>query len=159
MAQIYALPGTESGPAREPAEGSIEGEMPVLIPPGKYQMRCTGWETRMLYGRQPKVVLRLEVCDFGPYFGLKLARWYNAHKLKEPPRRKGKFVAGWSSDLVREYAGIIDEPNRNDRIALSRLRDILLVGHVVTVTRDRCQRRLPAAVQYSVVNYLEKAIV
>ncbi|UHQ19516.1 hypothetical protein LVB87_15215 [Lysobacter sp. KIS68-7] len=139
-------------------EGVVD-DMPPLIPPGKYQMRCTGWETRLMFGKQAKVGVHLEVCAYGPFFGTKFTRWYNARELKGRPGRNGKFKAGWSGDLVREYAAIVDMPERSDRIALTRLREVLLIGHVATVTHDRRQRALPPALHYSSVNCLEKAIV
>jgi hypothetical protein len=135
-------------------EGTIDGEPPALIPPGTYQLRLEHWATRMLFGRQPKVVLLLSICDFGPLFGTKLERWYNASRLNGPPKACGKFAAGWSSDLVREYASIIGMPPRRDRLSLCKYRDLMLTGHVATVTADRKQRRLPPPLQYSIVRQL-----
>jgi hypothetical protein len=140
-------------------EGVIDGGTPPLIVPGKYQMRFKDWETRILFGRQAKVGVLLEVCEYGPHFGMRFVRWYNARELKGRPGRNGRFVAGWSSDLVREYTSIVDLPTRSDRVALSRLRNFLLLGQVVTVTKDRRQRALPLALHYSTVNFLEAAIL
>jgi hypothetical protein len=102
-------------------------------------------------------VLRLSVCDHGPHFEKILERWYNVHSLIGAPRPQGMFVAGWSSDLFREYLVVAGKPKRRDRLSLSKLMGELLLGEVHTVTTDRCQRKLHQVQQYSVVRRLALA--
>jgi len=139
-------------------ECPIEGGLRPLIPPGTYELRAVRWATRMLFNRQPKVVLTLKVCTFGEFFGTELERWYNVRSLKGPPRRSGLFSAGRSGDLLREYVEITGMPiRRRDRIAFSHYRGLLLEGEVETVKCDRLQRPLHPELRYSVVRSLSAA--
>lgn len=131
--------------------GEVDGGLPALVPPGEYRLRFETWSTVMLFGRQPKVVLKFRICDLGPHFELGLTRWYNATKLKGKVGRHGRFSVGWSSDLIRDYAKLVCMPNRVDRINLDALRKLLIVGRVETVVKDRSQGALPESCQYSVV--------
>jgi len=118
-------------------------------------MKLLDWQTMKYLARAPKVVLRLAVCEPGPYFELVIERWYNARSLVGKPRRRGQFVAGWSSDLYREYAAIVGKPSRCDRLAISSLSDKLLIGTVDTVKCDRTQQPLHHSLHYSVVRQLK----
>jgi len=130
-------------------DGEIE-DAPALVPPGEYQVRLRNWWTGMLFGgKAAKLVLNLEIVEFGEHLGKRLQRWYNVRRLVGKPGPNGGFKAGWSSDLVREYATLISlAPNqRNDRIALSRYKPLVLVADVVTVEEDAKQNKLPPALQ------------
>lgn len=145
--------------ARRCAEGEgIVDEMQPLIPPGTYLMRYVDHRTVLMFGRQPKVVVRLDICTNG-FVGTRVERWYNAKALIGKPARYGRFHAGRSSNLVREYAGIFDLPRRFDRIALTKLEGLLLSGVVDTVTTDHQQRPLPKSVHYSVVKTIGRASI
>lgn len=130
---------------------------PPLIPSGLYTLRMLEWRTVKYLGRVPKLVLRLSICDPGPHFEEILERWYNVKSLLGPPRQSGLFVPGWSSDLYRDYLLIAGRPPRRDRLSLSKLKTVLLLGEVQTVTTDRIQRQLHPVQQYSVVRRLSRA--
>lgn len=149
------------GDARSPrcAEGEgIVDDMQPLIPPGKYLMRYVEHQTLVMFARQPKVVIRLEICSNG-FMGTRVERWYNVKALIGKPARYGRFHASRSCDLVREFAGIVDLPRRFDRIPLTKLEGVLLVGEIDTVTTDRKQRPLPKSVHYSVVKTIGRASI
>lgn len=138
-------------------DATVDGGLPPLIPEGPYHVRLLDWATVNLFGRRPKLVLYLSVCDQGEYFETRLERWYNVKALVGPPRRRGRFKLGRSSDFVREYAGLCDRPFRPDRIALSWLQDKLLLGQVLTVKTDYRQRPLAPCLYYSTVKALSRA--
>ena len=119
-------------------------------------MRLRSWHTVKYLGRSPKVVLRLSICEPGPYFEKVVERWYNAEALIGKPRPSGRFIPGWSSDLFREYVLIAGKPPRRDHVALSNLKKLLLIGSVETVTTDREQRHLDPLLHYSVVRRLSR---
>lgn len=137
-------------------EGEIDGA-PPLLPPGEYRLKFEGWSTVMLFGRSPKLVMHFTVCDFGEHFKAGLSRWYNLRRIKGKAGKNGQFIVGWSSDLVRDYARLVGMPHRADRIALSKLKDLLVIGRVETVTKDRSQRPLPDGMHYSVIRELLRA--
>ncbi len=145
-----------NGPGRPTSGGDcvIDGDFPPLLKPGSYHLRFNEWATVRYLGRQDKVVLWFTVLDYGPQFGSRLSRWYNAKRLVGPPRLRGRFVLGRSSELLRDYALLTDKAFRRDRIALSHLEPLLLVGEVDTVQGDHRQRRIPKALQYSVIRTL-----
>lgn len=135
------------------SECEIEG-WPASIPEGRYTLRFHGWETCLLFGRNPKVCLNLSVADLGEYFGTKVQRWYNVRRLKGRPRKNGQFVASWGSDLVAEYMYLRDAVRRTDRISLGFYRDCLLIGEIETVRIDRRQHAREGLMQYSIVRKL-----
>jgi hypothetical protein len=134
--------------------GEIDGGVPALIPQGVYQLRFEGWSTVMLFGRSPKVVCWWSVVDCGEHNGARLPRWYNATRIIGQPIKNGRFKAGWSSELFREFATICGMPGRSDRIPLTRYSTIIVEGAVETVSQDRAQQEIPEALRYSVVRKL-----
>jgi hypothetical protein len=136
----------------DPTAGEIK-VIPALVPPGTYRLRFLGWSTHILFGRAQKVALHFAVMDFGEHFGTRVLRWYNA-SVKQPTGQVGRFKAGWTSDLLREYACLVGMPSRSDRIALTRYEPLLLVGQIETVDSTSRQEKLPPELQYSVVRKL-----
>lgn len=134
-------------------DGEVVG-MPALVPPGEYRLRLDGWNTVMLFGRSPKLVLNFRIMDMGEHFEKPLKRWYNVAELVGRAGKSGKFRAGWSSDLVREYAMLVEQPARRDRLALSSLKEHLIIGLVETVATDRKQGKIAEHSRYSVVRRL-----
>ena len=141
-ADLHAIAGPD-------AEGTIL-DAPPLIPAGSYRVRVLDWSTCRMFGRQPKVLIRCQVCDLGNHFGVQLFRYYNARRVGRLGRN-GTFSAGWSSDLVREHARLVGWPVRCDRLTLSRYKKLVLLAEVVTVEKTRSQEALPTCTQYSVI--------
>jgi hypothetical protein len=135
-------------------EGEIDGSPPALIPPGEYRLRFLHWHTGVYFGRAAKVTAWFSVMDQGVAFQARLPRHYNVRKLKGKQGRNGGFVAGWHSDLMREYATLAGMSNRNDRIVLARFSSLLLIGKVETVNSTYSQGELAPALQYSVIRKL-----
>lgn len=134
--------------------GEIDGEVPPLIPEGEYSLKFETWSTALMWGRQPKVVLSFTVTDYGPHFGTRLQRWYNVTRLIGKPGSRGRFKAGFSSEVLRELAACCRPASRPDRVALSAYADRLVTGHVETVKRDSKQRAIPDSLWRSVIRSL-----
>jgi hypothetical protein len=144
----------------KPPAGSCEvfpdgyiGRLLPLIPPGKYQVSFVEWWTGRLFGRSEKIALRFAICDPGEHFGVDVNRWYNI-ALRGRIGRNGGFVAPFNGDLLREYVHLVGSVRRNDRIALSKYRNHVLIAAIDTVTTDRLQRVRHDVLQYSVVRSL-----
>ncbi len=133
--------------------GELIGDKPALIPPGKYHLRMTHWQTAIMWGRSRKLILHFTVCDMG-HCGVKLERYYNIERIIGNPAINGRFKASWRSDLMHEYCTLLPPPLRPDRICLERLKPLLIVGNVKTVTANAKQKRIPDALHYSVVSEL-----
>jgi hypothetical protein len=135
--------------------GLLDGDRPPLILPGLYDFRFDYYETRVLYGRTPKLVLWFTVITFGDHFDcVRLPRYYGLTKLLEKPRKWGRFKAGYKCDFLREYATLFSAPLRPDRIPMSAFDKVIIVGKVRTVTTGSKQEAIPAALQYSVIGQL-----
>lgn len=134
--------------------GELAGDKPPLVPPGEYHLHLTHWQTAILWGRSHKVALHFRICDVGPHFGTKLARWYNVEKVKGRPSLRGHFKLRWKHDLVRDYCALIPDLKRLDRLHLERLEPLVIVARVETVTVDSRQKSIPELLQYSVVRDL-----
>lgn len=86
-------------------DATVDGGLPPLIPEGPYQVRLLDWATVNLFGRRPKLVLYLAVCDQGEHFETRLECWYNVKTRVGPARRKGRFKLGRRSYVL---AGEVD---------------------------------------------------
>ncbi len=135
--------------------GVLDGEKPPLIQPGVYDFRFDYYETKVLFGRAPKLILWLTVVSFGEYFDcVRLPRYYNVSKLMEKPRKWGRFKVGFKSDFLREYATLFPMPLRMDRIPMSAFENVIVAGKVSTVSSGSKQELIPSALQYSKIGQL-----
>lgn len=137
-------------------DGELVGDLPALLPPGKYQLALDHWKTSRLFGRAPKLALWFRVVQNGPQFEELVPRYYNVVSLKGKAGRGGRFQAAHGGDLARDYARLLALPARFDRFNLQALKSQIVIGHVDTVTADAKQRALAAASHYSVVRRLER---
>ncbi len=128
-----------------------------LIPEGAYEMGYLYHKTWMFMGRQPKVVMYFSIIEPGDYFGVVLSAYYNVHCAIGKRCRNGGFKAKKRSNLVRDFCRVF--PNytlkRLDRIPISRLGTVVVVGTVETVTHGFDQREIPEAAQYSGVRKIK----
>lgn len=138
-------------PIRDSDYFTVDGERPALVDPGTYSLRYLYYETARLHGRAPKVIVWFSICDFGPHFGKKVARYYNAKDAPSKRKRGGPFKVGWKAALLREFALVEGEPSRCDRIRLDSLARHLLEGVVETVTHGADQKPIPRELRYSTV--------
>jgi hypothetical protein len=135
--------------------GVLDGDRPPLILPGVYDFRFDYYETKVLFGRAPKLVLWFTVVTFGDYFDrVRLPRYYNLTKLMEKPRKWGRFKVGYKSDFLREYATLFGSPLRPDRIPMSVFERVIVSAKVRTVSMGSKQETIPAGLQYSVIDQL-----
>jgi hypothetical protein len=133
----------------------LDGEAPALVPPGTYELRFDHYDTAVMFGRAPKLVIWFTIISFGPYFDtVKLPRFYNVRRLIGRPSRNGRFKAGHKSDFVREYYRLFRPPGRLDRISMSPFQRHIILGTTRTVTQGADQREIPAGLQYSVIDEL-----
>ena len=123
----------------------------ALVPPGEYEVVCTGAERRFypFFGRHV-VVLSLRIFD-GPYIGTILERFYNV-------RADGRIGRG--SHYWREWVianqGVV--PRRRERMAMRKFCGKLFRADVVTVEMGRDGTALAHA-EYSKVARLLELVV
>lgn len=129
----------------------IDGEKPPLVKPGIYDFAFDYYETILLFGRAPKLVLWFRIMQMGEYNGLRLPRYYNVKRIVGKPHRNGDFRVGWKADFIREYVNLFSLPQRIDRIAMAGYKKYIIRGKVKTVTNDLKQRGIPKPLQYSVI--------
>jgi hypothetical protein len=133
----------------------LDGEPLALVKPGEYQLRFDYFETAIMFGRAPKLVLKFTIISLGDYFDrVKLSRFYNVTKLLERPQKYGRFKVGRLGAFTREYGRLFHSPNRLDRMAMSEFERHIIVGRARTVTEGADQKRIPEAMQYSVLDEL-----
>ena len=140
-----------------PFPTDIGGDDSPLIPEGKYELAFVDYSTWIFLGKQPKAVIRFRIVDPGEYFGLIIPAYYNVERIIGKRGRNGRFKSTKRSNLVRDYYRVFpkDPLMRLDRIPLSKLKTIIVIGTVKTVTQDLNQREIPGVVQYSVVKSIE----
>jgi len=139
-------------------EAMIEGDRPVVVAPGPYELVFDHHCTQYLFGRAPKLVCYFRIVTQGPCFGHMVRRFYNVKTLSGKPRRGGAFKVGWHSDFLREYAALFGLPERVDRVSTERFKSVIVRGRVATVCRDSKGRSIPDALRYSVVHELLEVV-
>ncbi|MHB8622076.1 MAG: hypothetical protein ACYC9J_00420 [Sulfuricaulis sp.] len=135
-------------------EIEIEGDRPVLIPPGEYELAFQWHRTLYLFGRAPKVACYFNIVTQGKYFEVQLARWYNVKTLTSKPRKGGAFKIGWYGDFLREYTALFGLPPRLERISTEVFKTAIVRGKVDTVTMDYKHRQRSEPLHYSVITEL-----
>ena len=135
---------------------SVSGELidDGAIPEGEYAFNYVDYITCMAFN-VPRVLLRMKICDPGPYLGRLLERWYPVTFLKGEQKKFGDYAVGKRSDLFRELTKLgLAKGARTDRISLSVLKGKTVIGRVGTVTKDRRRSPLPKESHYSVIREL-----
>ena len=131
----------------------IDDNQPARIIPGVYDLRFDYFETRVMFGRCPKLVMWFTVITMGEYFNcVQLPRYYNISKLMEKPKKWGRFKVGLKSDFVRDYGRLFDIPTRLDRFPMSVFERVIIEAKVRDVTTGSNQREIPKGLRYSVIH-------
>ena len=130
----------------------IDDDLP-LVPPGEYCLQFVSYSTWLMFGRNPKLILEFVITDSEIYQGIKLNKYYNVKKLKGKRGRNGSFIASRKSNFMREFFRVCPAypPKRLDRIPMSRLEGITILGNVKTVTKGYNQKDIPESLQYSII--------
>ena len=138
--------------------GQVWGEQLPLIPEKVYDFGYLGYSTALMLGRNPKLVIKFQVMEYGDYFGVQLSKYYGVKKLIGKVGKNGGFAVGRQSNLIREFITLFPDQSvkRLDRIPLSRFKSFIVKARVKTVTKGYNQRTIPKPLQYSVVGDLLK---
>jgi len=138
--------------------GQIWGDELSLIPEKNYEFVFFDYSTKLMLGKNPKLVLRFKIMDFGDYFELILSKYYGVRKLVGKPGKYGGFLVGRKSKFLREFLTLFPDQSvkRLDRIPMSRFQGVIIKGKVKTVVKGFDQRKIPEPLQYSVIEDLLK---
>ena len=116
------------------------------------------YQTAIMFGKAPKLILNFKVTSFGEAFGSSIPRYYNVQKLIGNAQKHGRFKVSKSGDFLREYLGLFPEPaNRLDRLLMSRFKNVTIEAEIVTVKESR-GRSLPESLRYSKIGKLLRVI-
>lgn len=136
---------------------SVTTDDSPLIPEGDYQMTYARHSTYLFMGRQPKVAVYFRIVEPGDYYELVLPAYYNVKEFIGKRGKSGRFRAAKKSNLARDYCRVFpnDSFPRLDRLPMSNMASVLILGTVRTVQKDALQRDIPEAVRYSKVLTIE----
>lgn len=134
--------------------GVLDGDLRPLIPDDWHQVAYLDYSTISLFGH-PKVRVRFTIA-VGKYRGVILERWYNVKSLRGAPRKYGDYVAGQTSNVVREYVALTGKDPRRDRMSWVGLKGVSLEAKTRTVIRDARHHDLAEMLRYSVVDELRR---
>jgi hypothetical protein len=112
------------------------------------------WWTGIMFTKAPKIALTFKIVTPGEHFGKLVSRWFNVKRLIGAHGRSGRFQIGRRSDFLTDYVRLVGMPSRTDRLSLARLRPLVLLVKIDTVTINRRQRVIEDPLQYSVVRDL-----
>ena len=122
----------------------------VNLDAGEYEAAFFDFETRMLFGRQPKLYIWFKLLCPGAV-GILLPRYYNVLSISGHPRRGGKFKAGMKGNFVREYARLFSRiPDLNGNWSRP-FKNTTCRVRLETCRKSFEQEDLPGPVQYSYV--------
>jgi hypothetical protein len=123
------------------------------IPEGDYVLRFEFHETKRIF-KSEKIYLHFRIMNMGQHFEKPITGYYNCSIIGKPGK-DGRFKAGWKSNLMREIVGLTGQlPKRTDRLRLSPLKTMLVLGRVENVTKTSAQRDIPEPLRYSIVRQL-----
>ena len=138
-----------SGP--DSAIAQLDGDRPVLVPPGVYDVAFDGYSTFMMLGRAPKVHLRFRIMTMGEHFEKPISRFCNVKRIIGRPGPSGRFKVGFHCDFLREFAALFGTPVRLDRIPMSNFENHIFIATVRTVEKGSRQEQIPGGLAYSVI--------
>lgn len=128
------------------------------VPDGEYDLMLDHFETAFMFQKKAaKLVLHFRITNYGPYFGMKVCRFYNLKRIIGKPDKGGCFEPAPRSDFMYDLMGVlkwVPSNKRRDRIPMSIFKGKTIVGKVETVKKDSFHRTLPEAMGYSVVRSL-----
>lgn len=133
---------------------ALDGERPVLLPPGLYDVGFNRYWTWRIFGRGPKLTLEFRILTMGEHFEKKILAHYNVKKLIDRPSVNGRFKVGFSSDFLREFSTLFGAPTRFDRIPMSNFEKHIFVAKVRTVSKGSGQKAIPEGMYYSTIDEL-----
>ena len=119
-----------------------------LLPEGKYHLSYKCHFTRKIHMTE-KIEICFRVTDQGPYFMKKVSRFFNVKHIGRLGKN-GKFTCSKKSAAYRELSHLMIF-NRADRIPMSQLKNIIVIGLVKSVTKDSKQKSIHPQAHYSVV--------
>ena len=122
-------------------------EQPILIEPGNYAAVMIDWKVNYSgYFKKHSLLMHFRIVELGEFYGVVLPAWLNV----KPSKGKTTVKAGWRSNFLRMYQETFNiKLGRNDRIPMSRFRDVLLRVEVETVGKDTNGKPLAKINQYS----------
>ena len=122
-------------------------DRPVLISPGSYEAVMIDWKVNYSgYFKKHSLLMHFRIVEMGEFYGVVLPGWLNV----KPSKGKTTVKAGWRSNFFRMYQETFNiKLGRNDRIPMSRFRDVLLKVEVETVGKDTKGIPLAKINQYS----------
>lgn len=128
-----------------PASGSADS---LRVPEGEYRVVFERYSLSDRYGRG-SLELWFRIVDYGPYFEREVARYYKV-------AREGKrsFRASFHGAYTREFVAVHGRKPDAGLAGLGAYRNIYVFAKVRVVTTDHRQRKLPEALQYSVIHCL-----
>ncbi len=127
-----------------------------LIPEGNYDLQLKTWETRIMFGKAPKLVIWFIVAE-GEYVGAKIPAYYNVKRILGKAKKKGGFTVGKKSRFAREFFSLLDKAGisqgglRLDRLPISHLKN---VQAKVRTVKEANNKPIPEFLQYSVIDSL-----
>lgn len=138
----------------------VVDDLYVDIPSDRYEAKYLHYETLSIF-KSPKVVLWMEITSFGREFGVTVPKFYNARRLRGKPGKSGKFSVGRRSNLMMDFCSLFPEygGRRMDRLPMSYFKDQIFNIKVKTVTKNFQQKSIPTALQYSVIESIERGYI
>lgn len=129
------------------SKNRITGDF-VQIAPGDYEAVFFDFETRLLFGRQPKLYLWFTLIEPGQ-MGVKLPRYFNALSLSGKPRRRGRCRVGSKGNFIREYARLFHVLPDMKSDWSERFTNVVCTVRIRTCGRGFDQKDIAECAQYS----------
>ena len=145
MGEVHKLP-TKSGAK---SESIAPCEEDALIPPGLYELAYVRHDYRYIFRRWS---LDLTFCVVGERRGTILHCYYRVAKENKAYR------AGPKSKLMRSARNLFGRSAAKYGMPWDRLKNVIVEGEVVTVTKDSAENDLGEANQYSIIGRLVRVV-
>ena len=119
-----------------------------LVPDGNYHFKLRHHETAIMF-KNPKLILHLEIAEFGDYHGIVIPNYYNVSEIYGPPKKRGRFKPTKGGDFLIDYFNLVGAGGRLDRLSMKPLYNSFIYARTETVTKNNQGKKLPPQLQYS----------
>lgn len=131
----------------------VSGADLVRVPDGIYKVIYQSHATANMFGT-PRLIIRFKIYE-GEHKGKVLEAFYLVSELIGKPGKKGKFRVTKKSGFIRDFVRTTNyNPDRLDRIPMTRLRAFVIYARIGTVMHDYERDLIPESLQYSRVRKL-----
>jgi hypothetical protein len=129
-----------------------EDDSKILVPDGKYEAQCIGFNTKFCLGKTRKTFLNFKITTEGKQFGIKLFMAFN-RRYDGQIRTGSKYYKTWC--MVNGW----QKPSRGAKMSPRLFKNKIFKIKTRTVKPKHNDKEMPSDFWYSVVDQILEVVV